>query len=99
MFCVRVAVRVKPQGRDRFLAQLKKAEREVPERFSGCARFAVYTDPTDPDSVLLYEEWTTKEAADTYLQSDYFREAGALLFGLMDGAPDSACYVADRVGP
>ncbi|HYN52130.1 MAG TPA: hypothetical protein VES62_14500 [Thermoleophilaceae bacterium] len=34
-----------------------------------------------------------------YLQSDYFREAGALLFPLMDGAPDSAYYVADRVGP
>ncbi|HYN49705.1 MAG TPA: hypothetical protein VES62_02170 [Thermoleophilaceae bacterium] len=49
--------------------------------------------------MLLYEEWTTKEAADTYLQSDYFREAGALLFPLMDGAPDSAYYVADRVGP
>ncbi len=58
-------MRVKPEGRDRFLAQLKKEEREVPERFSGCARFAAYTDPADPDSVLLYEEWTTKEAADT----------------------------------
>jgi quinol monooxygenase YgiN len=99
MFCVRVAVRVKPEGRDRFLAQLKKEEREVPERFGGCARFAVYSDPADPDSLLLYEEWATKEAADAYLQSNYFREAGAVLFPLMDGAPDSAYFAAERIGP
>jgi quinol monooxygenase YgiN len=99
MFCVRVAVRVKPEGRDEFLAQLKKEEREVPERFGGCARFAVYSDPVDPDSLLLYEEWATKEAADAYLQSDYFREAGAVLFPLMDGAPDSAYFAAERIGP
>jgi len=36
----------------------------VPERFGGCARFAVYSDPADPDSVLLYEGWTTRQAAD-----------------------------------
>ena len=99
MFCVRVAVRVKSEGRERFLAQLKKEEREVPDRFAGCARFAVFSDPADPDSLLLYEEWTSREAADRYLRSDYFREAGEVLFPLMDGAPDSAYYEAERVGP
>lgn len=99
MFCVRVAVRVKPEGRDRFVAQLKTEEREVPERFAGCERFAVFSDPADPDSVLLYEEWKTREAAEAYLGSDYFREAGAILFPLMEGRPDSAYYEAERVGP
>jgi len=31
--------------------------------------------------------------------SDYFRDAGEVLFPLMDGAPDSAYYEAERVGP
>ena len=100
MFCVRVAVRVKSEGRERFLAQLKKEEaREVPDRFAGCAHFAVFSDPADPDSLLLYEEWTSREAAARYLRSDYFREAGEVLFPLMDGAPDSAYYEAEPVGP
>ncbi len=99
MYCVRVAVRVKPEGRDRFVAQLKREEREVPERFEGCERFAVFSDPTDPDNLLLYEEWTTREAADAYLRSEYFREAGEVLYPLMDGPADSAYYEAERVGP
>jgi quinol monooxygenase YgiN len=99
VFCVRVAVQVKPAGRERFVAQLKREEREVPERFDGCQRFAVYSDPTDPNSLLLYEEWATEEAAERYLSSGYFREAREVLFPLMDGAPDSAYYEAERVGP
>jgi quinol monooxygenase YgiN len=99
MFCVRVAVRVRPEGREPFLAQLKKEEREVPGRFEGCVRFAVFSDPEDRDSLLLYEEWASRDAAHAYLGSDYFREAGAILFPLMDGAPDSAYYEAERVGP
>jgi quinol monooxygenase YgiN len=99
MFTIRVAVRVRPEGRARFLTQLKREEQEVPERFDGCERFAVYSDPSDPNSLLLYEEWASREAADAYLTSDYFRAAGTVLYPLMDGSPDSAYYEADRVGP
>jgi quinol monooxygenase YgiN len=99
MFTVRVAVRVRPEDRERFLAQMKREEQEVPDRFEGCERFSVYSDPGDADSVLLYEEWTSREAADAYLTSDYFRAAGEILFPLMDGPPDSAYYQAERVGP
>jgi len=99
MFTVRVAVRVRPEGREQFLAQLKNEEQEVPARFEGCERFAVYTDPGDADNVLLYEEWTSREAADAYLTSDYFQAAGDVLFPLMNGSPDSAYYQAERVGP
>jgi quinol monooxygenase YgiN len=99
MLSVRVAVRVRPGERERFLAQLKREEREVPERFAGCSRFAVFSDPEDPDSLLLYEEWTTRDAAERYIGSDYFRDAGSVLFPLMDGAPDSAYYEPERVGP
>ena len=92
-------MRVMPQECERVLAYLKNEEREVPERFSGCERFAVFSDPTDPDSLLLYEEWTNKEVADAYLKSDELQESRAALFPLIDGSPDSAYYEAVRVGP
>jgi quinol monooxygenase YgiN len=67
--------------------------------FDGCERFAVYRDPSDATSLFLYEEWRDRDAADAYLGSDYFQSSGAVLFPLMDGAPDSAYYEAAQVGP
>ena len=99
MFCVRVAVKVKPEGAESFLAQLDREAREIPDRFDGCEHFAVYRDPANENSMLLYEEWTNREAADVYLKSDYFQEARQILIPLVDGAPDSAYYEAERVGP
>src|SRR5262245_6310036 len=99
MFTVRVAVRVRPEDRDHFVTQLKKEEREVPALFAGCERFTLYSDPADPDSLLLYEEWASREAAHAYLTSDYFASGGEILFPLIEGSPDSAYYESTRVGP
>jgi quinol monooxygenase YgiN len=99
MFTVRVALRVRPDGRERCLARLEHEAREVPARFDGCERFAVYRDPSDADSLFLYEEWRDRSAADAYLRSDEFKASGEVLFPLMDGPPDSAYYESERVGP
>jgi quinol monooxygenase YgiN len=99
MFTVRVAVRTRPSGRDEFIAQLKKEALEVPARFAGCQRFAVYSDPADPDSTLVYEEWASRGTFDAYRNSEYFASSGAVLVPLMDGAPDSAYYESEHVGP
>ena len=99
MFTVRVAARVRPEGRERFIAQLQREQAEVPTRFEGCERFAIYVDPADLGSVLVYEEWRSRRQFDTYRTSEYFSQSGAVLFPLMDGAPDSAYYVSERVGP
>ncbi len=99
MFTVRVAVRTQTEGRDIFVAQLQREQREVPEKFEGCERFAVYSDPSDPDNTFLYEEWATKAAFDTYARSDYFKASGEILSPLMSGAPDSAYYESDLAGP
>ncbi|MDN5860264.1 MAG: antibiotic biosynthesis monooxygenase [Pseudonocardia sp.] len=99
MFIVRVAVRVLPEGREQVVAQLRKEEREVADRFAGCERFAVFSDPADPDSLMLYEEWASRQDAERYMASDYFEVASRVVFPLMNGAPDSAYYEAQRVGP
>ncbi len=99
MLTVRVALRVQPKGRDTFVAQFAKEHEEVPARFGGCEQFELFCNPVDPDSFLIYEEWTTREAFDAYRTSDYFAASGEVLFPLMDGAPDSAYYESERVGP
>jgi quinol monooxygenase YgiN len=99
MFTVRVAARVRPEGRQTFLAQLKKEQREVPTMFEGCERYAVFSDPADPNSILLYEEWRDADAAHAYMTSPYFEAAGSILRPLIAGDPDSAYYESVRVGP
>ena len=99
MSTVRVAVKVLPDGREAFLAQLDKETREVPARFAGCERFDVFVDPTDARRVFLYEEWRDRDAAQVYMDSEYFTQSGEVLFPLMDGKPDSAYYESERVGP
>jgi quinol monooxygenase YgiN len=71
----------------------------VPARFAGCQRFQTFVDPDDPDQVLIYEEWADQAAFDAYRGSDYFTEGGKVLFPAMAGAPDSAYYAAELVGP
>jgi quinol monooxygenase YgiN len=99
MLVVRVAVRCRSGHRDTFLMQLRREEQQVPTTFEGCERFTFGTHPDDPDRVLLYEEWRDREAFEAYRESEFFEEAGAKLFPLMDGPPDSSYFEAERVGP
>ena len=99
MLIVRVAVHVKPEGRDAFVAQLTKEHAEVPSRFAGCERFEAFASAIDPNSFLIYEEWASRDAFDAYKTSAYFTEGGKVLFPLMDSGPDSAYYESERVGP
>jgi quinol monooxygenase YgiN len=99
MFMIRVSATVRADGREAFVAQLDKEAIEVPARFAGCERYAVYVDRADPACVFLYEEWRDRDAFDAYRTSEYFRESGDVLFPLMAGTPDSAYYESQRVGP
>lgn len=99
MFTIRVAACVHPDGHDQFVAHLQREQQEVPARFDGCQRFAVYCRPDDANSILIYEEWRSRDDFDVYRTSEYFTASGAVLFPLMDGAPDSAYYESELVGP
>jgi quinol monooxygenase YgiN len=99
MFVARVALRTRAEDRPGLVAQLQREEHEVPALFAGCRRFSLTQHHTDPHSLLLYEEWDDAATFEAYRRSEYFERSGAVLFPLIDGAPDTAYYEAQRVGP
>jgi quinol monooxygenase YgiN len=96
---IRVLVRVQPDMVDDFTAHIDREAFEVPARFAGCERYALFNDPADPVQFLLYEEWRDGEAFAAYRGSDHFAAAGAKLRPMLDGPPDSAYFQAELVGP
>ena len=99
MFTVRVIASLKPAARAEALSQLQREVAEVPGRFAGCERFEVFIDPADATRFFLYEEWTDRSAFDAYSTSEYFKAGGAILFPAIEGAPSSAYYASELVGP
>jgi quinol monooxygenase YgiN len=99
MFTVRVAATLTDEGRVPAIAQLRQESVEVPQRFAGCERFDLFVDPDDARQILVYEEWSDRSAFDAYRTSEYFEQGGAILWPAMAGAPDSAYYESERVGP
>ena len=99
MRTIRVLLQAKPETRERVVAALSAEATEVPSRFAGCERYAVFVDPGDECRVLLYEEWSSPDDFAKYAGSSYFAEMGESLFPMLDGAPDSAYFDSVRVGP
>jgi quinol monooxygenase YgiN len=99
MFVIRVLARFDPDRRQEALDQLAREAAEVPARFPGCRHFQAYVEPGDANQMLIYEEWDDQAAFDAYRTSDYFTEGGKVVFPAIVGAPESAYYAAELVGP
>ena len=99
MLTVRVSATLSPEARDRAIDQLGRESVEVPQQFSGCERFDVFVDPADSHRIFIYEEWVDEASFNAYRTSEYFQAGGDILFPAMVGAPDSAYYLSERVGP
>jgi quinol monooxygenase YgiN len=99
MRSIRVELRVKPERREQLVARLVAEASEVPRRFDGCERYAVFVHPEDECRILLYEEWSDAAAFAAFAGSDYFEESGRALFPMVDGPLDSAYFDSVRVGP
>ena len=99
MRSIRVELRVKPEWREQLIATLIAEASEVPRRFDGCERYAVFVHPQDKCRVLLYQEWSDFEAFAAFAGSDYFEQSGEAFLPMVDGPPDSAYFDSVRVGP
>lgn len=65
---------------DRALRRLVAASRQEP----GCITYIAHTVAGDPDTVLIYEQYTDQAAADAHRQSAHFKEyAVGVLFQKM----------------
>jgi len=99
MRSIRVLLRAKPGRQHDLLDALRQEARDVPATFAGCERYGYFVDPEDDHRVLLYEEWSDGSTFGAYPSSEYFERSGERLFPLLEGAPDSAYYESERVGP
>lgn len=93
MIVVHVAVQIKPEQKTAFLDHFTQ---EISEtiHLDGCNKFTLYADTQRDNRYILYEEWESVEAFNTYKNSPLFKQSGEVLFPMFDGAPDSIYYDA-----
>ena len=87
---------VRPEAQQEALGVLLD---EVPtvRAMEGCVAFIPFIDPTTTGGVGVLHEWETEAGFDAYLASPGFAAAGARLFPLMTGEPDSRRFDADLI--
>lgn len=91
MIVIRILLDVKPDARERFVTHIQTEALEVRE-FTGCRRFDLFSDLTDPNRFFLYEEWADTPSFQAYRDSEYFVRNREQLFPLVAAPPDSVYY-------
>jgi quinol monooxygenase YgiN len=96
MFIARIELRITAGQRDDF-RKYAASEGLAARELTGCVDFAFCEYIGDPDRVLLYEEWSTREAFDAYKGSAMFAASGARLMPMLAEAPKSAYYESENI--
>ncbi|AHF93288.1 antibiotic biosynthesis monooxygenase [Opitutaceae bacterium TAV5] len=78
---VGVIFKLKPGARDAFLATWSNIP-EIRQR-PGCLLFSLHEVPGDPDTLVLFERWTTKAAHDAHLAQPDSQALGGILEPLL----------------
>ena len=61
--------------------------------------YDLYQNISEPDELLLYEEWKNIDVFNDYKNSAAFAEIMAKVFPLLKGMSDSAYSESDIIGP
>ena len=99
MFIARVQVTATNEGRQSLVDTLSTEAGQIASMFEGCELFVVSVDETNQNTVMIAEEWSTKELFETYQTSEHFSETMAAVAPCLTGPPKSAYYEGERVGP
>ena len=99
MFIARVQVTATNEGRQTLVDTLSTEAGRITSMFGGCELFVVSVDATNQNTVMIAEEWSTKELFETYQTSEHFSETMAAVAPCLAGPPKSAYYEGERVGP
>jgi quinol monooxygenase YgiN len=94
MFIARVTLTIQDRQRDEF-RRFASAEALEARALAGCVEYAFCEDVADPSRVLLYEEWSSRDAFEAYKKSALFEASGARLMPMLAGAPKSSYYESD----
>lgn len=83
---------IKEDKVNEFLALAKGLVEETNKNDSGCARYELFQDLSDPQVLTIIEEWGDKESLDSHMASKHFREASASFAGLVEGPAEINLY-------
>lgn len=77
MFAVTVALVIKPEAMEAFMRLMKENAKASLTQEPLCHQFDICTDPSDPNSVFLYELYASRAAFDAHLATAHFRSFNA----------------------
>ena len=72
MFVVTVSFQITSGGVEKFLTAVLENARQSKQTEPGCLQFDVCTDPSLPDTVFLYEVYTSKAAFEAHRNTEHF---------------------------
>jgi len=72
-FVLAVALKIKPDCVDRFMAECLKNGKAARETEPGCKQFDIVVDPNDPTRAMLYEVYADEAAFETHQQTPHFK--------------------------
>ena len=98
MIVIRIKLKVALSNKEALVSYLK-SEVDSNKTLAGCLAYTLYQDVSEPDELLLYEEWESMGLFDDYKNSKAFGEIMAKVFPLLKGKPDSAYFDSEIVGP
>ena len=86
MIAIWVKVKVKPEGRDKFLKAIEVDALGSENDEPGCARFNVLQDGSDPNTYYFYEVYRDEAALEAHRATPHFAVWRAAA-DTLDGAP------------
>ncbi|HSC29883.1 MAG TPA: putative quinol monooxygenase [Vicinamibacterales bacterium] len=68
-----VALKIKPDCVDKFMAEALKNGKAARETEPGCKQFDIVVDPNDPTRAMLYEIYADEAAFEAHQQTPHFK--------------------------
>ena len=72
---------------------------ETTEAEPGCRCYRIYVDPTERNTVFLFEEWEDIQALKAHFQTPHFREFNTYLAQVLTEPPDIFRYEVSTKAP
>ena len=87
MYVIVVTLQAKPEGRDAFLKAAVEDGQGSTQNESGCLRFDVYNDQSDPNKFVFVEVYKDQAAFQAHTKTPHFAAWREATKDLMVGAP------------